>query len=168
MMMGTKSLRACSLLSAMGMDPCYVGFLVLTRYFGVAFSGYSMSMKDENLLGDGVCGSSRYQWGSCLFLFFVYGLFSLLNITSPHFESSFLFLFLSCGNRLERYHNISYFAFLFPFLFRFLFPTSVVTLKFECQISHSFILHFVYCFPSHVMSWVSWSFTVSILKRMDI
>lgn len=52
MMMGTKSLRACSLLSAMGMDPCYVGFLVLTRYFGVAFSGYSMSMKDENLLGE--------------------------------------------------------------------------------------------------------------------
>lgn len=36
----------------MGMDPCYVGFLVLTRYFGVAFSGYSMSMKDENLLGE--------------------------------------------------------------------------------------------------------------------
>lgn len=38
----------------MGMDPCYVGFLVLTRYFGVAFSGFSMSMsmKDENLLGE--------------------------------------------------------------------------------------------------------------------
>lgn len=146
-----------------------MGLLVLTRYFGVAFSGYSMSMKDENLLGEMEYVVLRDINGVLVcFFFFFYGLFSLLNITSPHFESSFLFLFLSCGNRLERYHNISYFAFLFPFLFRFLFPTSVVTLKFECQISHSFILHFVYCFPSHVMPWVSWSFTVSILKRMDI
>lgn len=117
----------------MGMDPCYVGFLVLTRYFGVAFSGYSMSMKDENLLGEMEYVVLRDINGVLVcFFFFFYGLFSLLNITSPHFESSFLFLFLSCGNRLERYHNISYFAFLFPFLFRFLFPTSVVTLKFEC------------------------------------
>lgn len=67
MMMGTKSLRACSLLSATGMDPCYVGFLVLTGYFGVAFSGYSMSMKDENLLGE-----MEYVVLVCLFFFMVF------------------------------------------------------------------------------------------------
>lgn len=105
MTMGTKNLRACSLLSATGMSmdppPCYVGFLILAGYFGVAFFGYSisMSMKDENLLGEMEYGGFfAISMGllSVSFPFFS-GLFSLVNLTSPRFESCFLFLFQHIG-----------------------------------------------------------------------